>query len=134
MIVVDANVAIYLLVQGKHTRAAQRAYKADPDWRLPPLWRYEFANALVGLVRAGDLRAAEAEPTLLRGLGLFEAGEDEAPPALAMRLAFSHRISAYDAQYVALAQALGVRCLTEDQRLLERAPALTVDLARFVVS
>ena len=43
----------------------------------------------------------------------------------ALALAAGNRLSAYDAQYIALAQQLQTLCVTEDQHLLKAFPALT---------
>ena len=131
MIVADANIVTYLLVDGTHTRAARRAFARDNDWRLPALWRFEFANAIVNMLKAGFLSPAEADDVIERGINLFADGEHDVDPQVIVKHAIARRLSAYDASYVALAEALDVRCLTEDQILLERAPRLTVTPARF---
>jgi predicted nucleic acid-binding protein len=44
-------------------------------------------------------------------------------------MAARHNISAYDARFLALADQLGLRLVTEDVRLRAAAPALTQSLA-----
>jgi len=44
-------------------------------------------------------------------------------------LRFRHRITAYDARFLVLADQLGSRLITEDARLRAAAPALTQSLA-----
>ena len=49
-------------------------------------------------------------------------------------LATENRISAYDAQYIALARQLQTVCVTEDQRLLKTFPALTRTMQAFAAA
>ena len=52
----------------------------------------------------------------------------------ALIVATGNRISAYDAQYIALAQKLQTICVTEDQRLLKTFPALTRTMRAFAAT
>jgi len=88
----------------------------------PELLFAETANALVLYVRAGHLTSAEAA----RGLTfVFSSGITFAPlrelalPALEYSL--RHRMSPYDAFYLALAEQLGALLVTADRRLAELA-------------
>jgi predicted nucleic acid-binding protein len=132
VIVADANIVTYLMVEGPFTERARAAYALDADWRLPPLWRHQYMNALLVLVRAGEVATRDAQKRLLRGLRTFQRGEEEVSQRAAMRMAIRRRVSGYDAQYLALAQMHGVRCLTEDRLLLERAAAIAISLTRFL--
>jgi predicted nucleic acid-binding protein len=49
----------------------------------------------------------------------------------ALALAAENRISAYDAQYIALARQLQTVCVTEDRRVLGQFPALTRSMQAF---
>jgi predicted nucleic acid-binding protein len=46
-----------------------------------------------------------------------------------LAIATRHRVSAYDARFLSLADQLGSRLITEDARLRAAAPALTQSLA-----
>lgn len=50
---------------------------------------------------------------------------------LALRLAIDHKISAYDAQFIALAQQLQVPCITEDRRLRRAFPHVAISMQEF---
>lgn len=49
-------------------------------------------------------------------------------------LAIEHPVSAYDGQYIALAQRRGASFVTEDQRLLKTFPALARTMQAFIAS
>ena len=51
--------------------------------------------------------------------------------ALALELAVAHAISAYDAQFITLAQSLEVRCLTDDRELVLKFPRSAISLELF---
>lgn len=132
MIVVDVNIIAYLLIQGEHTHQARALRRHDADWRVPVLWRHEYLNILATYARHGGISPRVAgtlwwqASTLLEGCGL----EPDMPASLA--LAIERKISAYDAQYAALAHALGTVCVTQDRRLLEAAPEVTRSIDQFL--
>jgi len=125
VIVVDVNVVAYFLVKGEKTAAARDLLHRDPDWRLPALWRHEYLNVLATFAREGGATIAEAQTLWRRGVELFGTREQSVDMESALALAVENRISACDAQYIALARRLQTVCVTEDRRLLRRFPALT---------
>lgn len=129
MLVVDANVIAYLVIDGDQTAQARALYERDPDWKVPALWRYELSSALATLVKAEMLTLESACTVLSDTMALVCPMEADPHPGDALHAADRFRISAYDAQYVALAGALGVRCVTCDRKLMKAAPQLTVSLA-----
>jgi predicted nucleic acid-binding protein len=111
---------------------ADAARVKDPDWRTVVLWRCEFTSALVKMIRARVLD----EPTALTALAAAAADmaprEMDVPHERALRAALRYGISAYDAQYVALAEMWGVSCVTADAALVRKAPGVCVPLADFI--
>ncbi len=91
---------------------------ADPalDIHAPHLLDVEVAQVLRRYVRTGELKAAEAASALeeLRALDLERHAHE---PLLARIWALRDNLSAYDATYLALAEALQARLLTCDGRL-----------------
>lgn len=131
MIVVDTNVIAYLHLPGERTPAAEAAWKADPDWHAPLLWRSEFRNLLVlqmrrsGIDLAGAGRlSGEAERTL-------EDGEHMVRARHVLRLAGGSGRSAYDCEFVALAEVLDVPLVTADRDLCASFPDRSVELEAF---
>ncbi|MGB0911731.1 MAG: type II toxin-antitoxin system VapC family toxin [Nitrospirales bacterium] len=60
VIMADTNLMIYLYVKGQRTIQAEEVLKKDPTWAAPILWRSEFRNTLLGLVRNHGLALADA--------------------------------------------------------------------------
>lgn len=131
MIAVDTNVVVYLFIEGELTAAARALREADPHWRLPPPWQHEYLNVLAAYVRSGGTDIATARDLWRTAVHLLADGECAVNMEEALDLAVTHGISAYDAQFVALAQTLRVNLITEDRRLLKRFEGLAIPLSSF---
>jgi len=131
MIVVDTNIIAYRLIEGEKTDLACEVERKDGTWVAPPLWRHEFLNVLATSTKAGLLDMELACAIWRDAQGMLAEGERDAPWEAALRCAVDGRVSAYDAQYIALARSLGVRCVTEDSRLLKAFPAIAVSMRAF---
>jgi predicted nucleic acid-binding protein len=131
MIVADTNVIVYLMIEGEKTAIAQQTFRQDPDWFVPSLWRHEFLNVLATIVRHGGIEVDEAIDIWHNCTFLFEPGERDVNMPQALRLATQHNISAYDAQFVALAMEMAAPYVTEDQQLLRAFPGTAVSMQEF---
>jgi predicted nucleic acid-binding protein len=87
----------------------------------PALMRYEVVNALYQLRKAGRLTGSATSSALRDALRRpVVLHEDNELHELALELAAKHRLpAAYDAQYLALAQRLGVELWTTDAKLVK---------------
>lgn len=131
MIVADTNLVSYLLIEGERTTAARQVHRKDSDWSLPPLWRSEFLNVLATAVRAGVLDTEQAFSIWWVASDLFSGHEVEPDGDRVLTLALERRISAYDAQFVALAQDLEVPLVTGDLLIVERCPEIAISIENF---
>jgi len=131
MLVVDANIIVYLKCNNERTAIAQCAYARDQYWLVPALWQHEFLNALVCFCHRTIYTVEEAAGILHDALTGFAPQERHVNHDAALRVAVQHHISGYDAQYIALAQEFGVRLLTEDKELLRKFPAIAISLNAF---
>ena len=118
MIVVDANVLVYLILPGERSEAAQALLQRDPEWAAPLLWRSELRQVLSSYVRRGDLSLEAAADLWSRADAVVAGRQHLVPTRLILTLAAESGCSAYDCEYVALAQLLSVPLVTEDQELL----------------
>jgi predicted nucleic acid-binding protein len=121
MTVLDASAVIELLL-GSERGHAIAARIAEPSLALhiPHLADLEVAQALRRYVRDGDLDARRAEEALadLRSLDVERHAHE---PLLDRVWALRTNLTAYDAVYLALAEALDTSVLTCDARL-SRSP------------
>lgn len=125
MIVVDTNVVAYLLLPGEYTARAEGLFAQDAEWAAPILWRSEFRNLLSGYMRAGRLSLIDAKRLQHEAESLLAGNEFEADSALVLDLAAASGCTAYDCEFVALSQRLGVPLVTPDRALLKAFPRLT---------
>lgn len=130
MIVVDANVMVYVWVSGPHTDLALRARDRDPVWVAPSLWRNELRNALTSHIRHAGLPLGEA----IRIADEAEASVSQTyhvAAAEVLTCAARSRRSAYHCEYVALARGLRVPLVTADRALASSFPEICVSLEAF---
>jgi predicted nucleic acid-binding protein len=132
VIVADTNLLVYLYVRGQRTVQAEAVLMQDPVWAAPLLWRSEFRNTLAGLVRRREIDLDDAirisHDAELRMVGA-EYGVASQP---VLQLAIQSRCSAYDCEFVALAQDLRVPFVTADRQILAAFPSTAVSPADFV--
>lgn len=86
------------------------------------LWRSEYRNVLAGGLRAGKLTLTEGNRVLDRAAAGLSGGEHVVADELVLELVSRSRCSAYDCEFVALAEALGVPLVTDDKALLAAFP------------
>ena len=129
MIVVDVNVLAYLLIPGKYTNAAERLLEEDPVWVVPRLWRSEFRNVLATYMRAGQMEMTDASVVFQKAEELVGAEEYEVETLHVLRLCAESKCSAYDCEYIALAEFLDVKLVTKDGKLAKAFPRRTVLLS-----
>jgi len=132
VIVVDTNLVAYAVVPGERTADALTIAERDPDWVAPALWRRELRNVLATLMRVRQL-------SLARAVKAFEAAERLVTDATiepstedCLRLAARGRVSAWDAEFVFVAEALGLPLVTADRRLARAFPGRVVPLEELI--
>ena len=128
MIVVDSNVIAYCWIHGARTEAAHRLRRLDADWHAPVSWRSELRNILAGSRRDGSLD----EQQVTRIMAAAEAGlagrEHHLPSERVFQVIEASRLSAYDAEFVALAEILDVTLVTEDRAVLSAFPERAISI------
>ena len=121
MIVVDASALLEFLLQTSiGTRVETRLFRDEDELHAPHLLDVEVVQGLRRLVRTGEVASGRADEAIadLIDLDLHRhAHVDLLPRAWKLR----GNISAYDAMYVALAEAIAATIITCD-RPLAKAP------------
>lgn len=132
MIVADVNLVAYLLLGGPEADLAQQVLEKDSTWAAPVLWRSEFRNILAAFIRQRGLGISEAWQAHELAEGLVGAHEYTLGGERVLQLAASSPCSAYDCEYVALAEELQVRLVTSDREILRHFPRIAVSPREFV--
>jgi len=131
MIVADTNLLIYLYVQGQRTAESEAVLQQDALWAAPLLWRSEFRNALIGLVRTDALQLEEALAIIDEVERWLTGHEYSVLSRQVLALASRSGCSAYDCEFVALAQDLEVPLVTSDRQILKAFPTIAVSPSVF---
>jgi predicted nucleic acid-binding protein len=134
VIVTDTNVIAYLLFQGDHTELAHRVFLRDSSWVVPGLWRSELRNVLASYIRGGHLSLDDAIQYMAEGEMLLRRAEHRVESPSVLRLAGGSGRSAYDCEFVAVADELGVKLVTADRQLARSFPEIAVLMDEFVSS
>lgn len=126
MIVVDTNIISYLYISGERSQQAEHLLSVDSHWCAPVLWRSEFRSVLGQYLRKNILGIDEVLLIMDQAEKLLNDNEYEVPSVFIMHLLGSSKCSAYDCEFVALAQYLGVPLVTADKQILHEFPAVAM--------
>jgi predicted nucleic acid-binding protein len=131
MIVTDTDVISYFWLEAERTPAARSVREKDDDWRAPPLWQSEFRNVLYQHMAHRDLPLDDALQIADRVDADMRDATVSVRTADVLRLVNASGHSAYDCEYVALAQRLNVPLVTGDKRLPKLFPETAVLMEDF---
>ena len=133
MIVVDANILIYSLIEGDYTPLVNKLRERDMDWRTTGLCLHETVNVLATYQWRDILTLAQCKKLLAHAEIFMEEAQCEVKMDAALTVAAKYAITGYDAQYVALAHSLNAPLITEDRKLREAVPGIAFSMQEFLV-
>lgn len=131
MIVADTNLIVYLFITGDQTSLAQEVLAKDPHWIVPPLWQSEFRNVLAGYIRRG-MKLSQAQEIMTEAMLTLEYRQIIPSSEKVFELISKSDCTAYDCEFIALAQQLNILLVTADKQLLERFPDSAIALEEFI--
>ena len=132
MIVVDTNVIVYLYLSNERSGQAERLLEKDSEWVAPLLWRSELRNVLALYIRKDVLSVKEAQQVMEEATILMGGKEYEVVSFRVLELVSKSTCSAYDCEFVVLAQDLGVQLVTVDKKILREFPNVAMSLNEYV--
>jgi len=118
MIVVDTNIITYLYISGDRSQQSENLLSVDSNWVAPILWRSEFRNVLALYLRKNLLSFDEILPIIQQAEKLLSNDEYDISSTHVMQLVKNSKCSAYDCEFVALAQYLDAPLITADKNIL----------------
>jgi predicted nucleic acid-binding protein len=131
VIVVDSNILCYYALPGTRTALADRLRARDREWCVPTLWRSEFRNVVVGQIRRGAMDLAAAQEVVALTEAMLRDNEFTVDSSVVLARAAESGCTAYDCEYVVLAEHLGVPLVTSDKQVLAAFPARAVSLEQY---
>jgi predicted nucleic acid-binding protein len=134
MIVVDTNIIGYFYLASEHSGQVEQVFSKDPHWVAPLLWRSEFRNILAFYMRKQILSLDEVLLIMDEAIGLMQEHEYEISSLQVLKLAASSNCSAYDCEFIALAQELDVPLITVDRQILQQFPLTANSLEAYLAN
>lgn len=132
MIVADTCLITHLFNQTGLTSLAQEVLEKDPFWIMPKLWQEEYANVLSKLARKEGRPIDDVIKHFDYTLGELQNCDMVVEIKNALHLSLIHKISVYDAHFIALAIEFDTLVVTEDIELLKKCPQLSVNMQKFL--
>ncbi len=132
MIVVDTNIIASLWMPNNKDEWAYKVLKKDNNWVAPLLWRSEFRNVVSMYLRKKILELTVALQAIEEAEQLLNAHEFEVNSIQVMSFVSGSSCSAYDCEFVALADDLEVPLITFDKKLLREFPDIAIHPKEFV--
>lgn len=132
MIVVDTNIISYFYLPTDQTRWAEQLLEQEPTWVAPILWRSEFRNVLAFYLRKNLIDITTALTLQQEAEDLLHDHEFAIPSLKVLSLVSQSSCSAYDCEFVAVAQLLDTRLVTEDKKIIKEFPKTACSLKAFL--
>jgi predicted nucleic acid-binding protein len=132
MIVVDTSVIASLWVPNDMEELAYQVLRKDPDWVAPLLWRSELRNVLALYLRKNILELSTVLQAMQEAEHLMESNAYEVNSTQVLQLVQNCGCSAYDCEFVALADDLGVRLVSFDRQICREFSGIAVHPKQFV--
>lgn len=114
-----------------HSLEVEKALAKDPDWIAPLLWRSEFRNALGGALRQKLITIDVANDIIDEAERHFANRDFAVSSRAVLNLVASSTCSAYDCEFVALAEEQRVPLVTLDRQILRDFSRTAVSLEKF---
>lgn len=123
MIVVDTNLIAALCFVSPRSEVAEAVWTQDGAWHAPGLWISELRNVALRYLRQGIANRKTCERALAWARRVIPATQTHTPEdRLVLELAIHSRCTAYDCEFVAIADQLDIPLLTWDNQILNAFP------------
>ena len=132
MIVADSNLIAYLLIPGDRNKVSEEVLRRDSHWIAPLLWRSDFRNILTLYMRREGMVVEQAKITMTKAERLLSDSEYAVNSETILDFVQKTALSAYDAEFVVLAEHFNTKVVTTDSKLLREAPDRAVSPEGFI--
>ncbi len=132
MIVVDTNILSYFFLETVYSEKAIALFKHESIWYAPYLWKNEFRNVLALYLRKELITLENAFIIMEKAELLMEGNEFYTTSRHILTLVNESKCSAYDCEFVALAQQLNVKLITEDKKVISEFKDIAVNIDTFL--
>ena len=132
MIVVDTNIISYFHLSSEYSDLAEQLFVTNSVWAAPILWRSEFRNVLSFYIRKKIITLSDAIKIFESAETILHNQEYEVNSMQVLKLAEQSGCSAYDCEFVNLAQDLNVPLVTMDKKVLNKFNETAITIENYV--
>lgn len=132
MIVVDTNILSYFWLPSDHSKICDELFQWDSNWVAPILWRSEFRNVMSLYLRRDLITFSEALSITEKVEDQMKDREFQVNSFQVYSLVSKSTCSAYDCEFVCLAQELNTKLVTMDNQILNAFPETAVKPADLI--
>ena len=132
MIVVDTNIISYLLLPTSYTDSVERLYEIEPDWSAPILWKSEFRNVMALYLRKKIITLEQAMQLQDTAESIIIQNEYDISSSQVLALIDKSDCSAYDCEFIALANHFDTKLVTQDKKILREFPSTAISVSDFL--
>ncbi len=132
MIVVDTNVISYFYLSSEYSELAEQLFMKTSSWSAPMLWRSEFRNVLSSYIKKKIITLQAAIQIFETAERLLQDNEYEINSVKVLKLSQESGCSAYDCEFINLAQDLNVPLVTMDKQLLNNFKNTAVSIQKYI--
>jgi predicted nucleic acid-binding protein len=104
----------------------------DSNWAAPSLWRSEFRNVLTLYLRKQIITFEEALRLQEEAESLMSGSEFDISSPRVLALANKSSCSSYDCEFVALAQHLNIKLVTQDKKVLREFSDTAISVSDYL--
>ncbi|MCH8487900.1 MAG: type II toxin-antitoxin system VapC family toxin [Candidatus Cyclonatronum sp.] len=122
MIVVDNNILAHFWLPSEHSMHCEELFRWDPEWVAPVLWKSEFRNVITLYLRKNLIDLPDAIRITEKAAMQMQEREFHVNSVQVYSLAVKSGCSAYDCEFVSLAEELDVKLITFDKQILRAFP------------
>lgn len=134
MIVVDTNVLGTLYLPDQRSEKTEAIFRKDPQWAAPLLWRSELRNVLALYLRQHLITLEQSFIIMDRAMRLMNGREYHVTSSRVLDLTITSGCSAYDCEFVALAEDLCVWLVTLDKMVLKQFPDVAISPDKYLAT
>ncbi len=132
MIIADTNIILYLLLPTIYTDSVEKLYEIDPDWSAPILWKSEFRNVMALYLRKKIITLDKAMQLQDAAESIIIQNEYDISSSQVLALIDKSDCSAYDCEFIALANHLDTKLVTQDKKILREFPSTAISVSDFL--
>ena len=132
MIVVDTNVISYFYLASEYSELAEQLFLKTSSWSAPLLWRSEFRNVLISYARKRIISLQDTIQIFEAATGILQGNEYAINSSQVFTLSMHSGCSAYDCEFVNLAQDLGIPLVTMNKKILQNFQGIAVSIQEYL--